>query len=53
VTSQFANFVSHLSSAFFLTFLLIFRVTQSTAVLHIESLVPGLNFLSFLLYFNE
>jgi hypothetical protein len=49
VTSQFANFVSHLSSALFRTVLLTLRVTQFIAVLHAGSLVSCHYFLSFLL----
>jgi hypothetical protein len=53
VISQFANVVSHLSSAPFRTILLIFQVTQFTAVLHAGSLVSCHNFPSFLLCFNK
>jgi hypothetical protein len=52
VTSQFANFVSHLSSALFRTILLKFRVTQFTVALHAGSVVSCHNFLSILLCFN-
>jgi hypothetical protein len=46
-----ANFVSRLSSAYFLTILLIFRVTGFTVVLHVAHLVSCHNFLIFLLCF--
>jgi hypothetical protein len=53
MTSQFANFVSHLSSDLFPTILLIFRVTQFTVVFHAGSLVSCHNFLSFPVCFNK
>jgi hypothetical protein len=53
VISQFANFISHLSSVLFQTILLIFRVTQFTAVFHAGPMVSCHNFLGFLLCFNR
>jgi hypothetical protein len=53
VTSQFANFVFHLSCALFRTILLIFWVTQFTAVLHFGSLASCRNILSFFVCFNK